>query len=193
MQHKNSKKPLHADNAPRLVMYCTSKMSLHFPDFLSFTQQLLVFSFVWQLTSGGPLLICTCFFSIWVFFYEYSRFTEQQVKVEAISLYPFYHFYPLHRHLNISWVIAAESLPLGIAGSRNRTQNLWYTLSRIHSLSALPLVAAVVRRMLKTRVTLGNISRVLLNLTRKLLLPLMFTQLTFIFSLQFTNYDCFSP
>ena len=129
------------------------------------------------------MLICTCSFSIWVFFYEYSRFTEQQVKVEAISLYSFYHFYPLHRHLNISWVIAAENLPLGIAGSRNRTQNLWYTLSRIHSLSALPLVAAVVRRMLKTRVTLGNISRVLLNPTRKLLLPLMFTQLTFIFSL----------
>ena len=34
------------------------------------------------------------------------------------------------------------------------------------TLSALALVAAVVRRMLKTRVTLGNISRVLLNLTK---------------------------
>ena len=33
----------------------------------------------------------------------------------------------------ISWVIAAESSPLRIAGSRNRTWNLWYTLFRIHS------------------------------------------------------------
>ena len=58
---------------------------------------------------------------------------RQQLKEEAISLYPFYHFHPLHRHLDISWVIAAESSPLRIAGSRNRTWNLWYTLFRIHS------------------------------------------------------------
>ena len=38
------------------------------------------------------------------------------------------------------------------------------------SLSKLALVAAVVRRMLKTRVTLGNISRVLLNLFKRLFL-----------------------
>ena len=52
---------------------------------------------------------------------------------EAISLYTFYHFSPLHRHLDSSWVIAAESSPLRIAGSLNRTWNLWYTLFRIHS------------------------------------------------------------
>ena len=80
------------------------------------------------------------FFSTWLFFHEYSRFTGQQVKRGdggkegwSISLYPFYHFHPLHRHLDISWVIAAESSPLRIAGSRNRTWNLWYTLFRIHS------------------------------------------------------------
>ena len=73
------------------------------------------------------------FFSIWFFFHKYSRFTGQQVKGEAISLYSFNHFLPLHRHLGISWVIAAESSPLRIAGSRNRTWNLWYTLFRIHS------------------------------------------------------------
>ena len=73
------------------------------------------------------------FFSIWFFFHKYSRFTGQQVKGEAISLYPFYHFHPLHRHLDISWVIAAESSPLRIAGCRNRTWNLWYMLFRIHS------------------------------------------------------------
>ena len=72
-------------------------------------------------------------FSIWFFFHKYSRFTGQQVKGEVISLYPFYHFYPLHRHLDISWVIAADSSPLRKAGSRNRTWNLWYTLFRIHS------------------------------------------------------------
>ena len=73
------------------------------------------------------------FFSIWLFFYEYSRFTGQQVKWETISLHLFYHFNPLYRHLDISWVIAAESSPLRMAGSRNQTWNLWYTLFRIHS------------------------------------------------------------
>ena len=35
------------------------------------------------------------FFFLPGFFHEYSRFTGQQVKGEAISLYPFYHF---HHH-----------------------------------------------------------------------------------------------
>ena len=104
------------------------------------------------------MLFCFCFFSVWLFFHEYSRFTGQQVKGEAISLYPFYHFHPLHRHLDISWVIAAESSPLRITGNRNRTRKLWYTLFRIHSSYA---GTGVVGRMVKTLVTLGNISRVL--------------------------------
>ena len=78
------------------------------------------------------ILLFFCFFSIWLFFHEYSRFTGQQVKGEAISLCPFYHFYPLHRHLDISWVIVAESSPQHIAGSQNQTWTLLYTLFRIH-------------------------------------------------------------
>ena len=72
-------------------------------------------------------------FSTWLFFHEYSRFTGQQVKGEAISLFPFHHLHPLHRHLDISWLVAVKSSPLRIAGSWNRTWNLWYTLFRIHS------------------------------------------------------------
>ena len=79
------------------------------------------------------LLFLFQFFFYLAFFHEYSRFTGQQAKGETIYLHPFYHFHPLHRHLDISWVIAAESSPLRIAGSRNRTWNLWYTLFRIHS------------------------------------------------------------
>ena len=41
-------------------------------------------------------------------------------------LTPVYHFHPLHRHLDISRAIAAESSPLHIAGSRTRTRNLWF-------------------------------------------------------------------
>ena len=48
----------------------------------------------------------------------------QQGKGEGIYLTPLYHFHPLHRHLDISRVITAESSPLHIAGSRNRTGNL---------------------------------------------------------------------
>ena len=49
--------------------------------------------------------------SIWVFFYEYSQFIGQQGKGEAISFYSFYHFHSLHKHLDITRVIAAESSP----------------------------------------------------------------------------------
>ena len=66
------------------------------------------------------------FFPIWVFFHEHSRFTVQQGKGEGIYLTPLYHFQPLHRHLDISQVITAESSPLHIAGSRTRTGNLWF-------------------------------------------------------------------
>ena len=48
------------------------------------------------------LLFLFQFFFYLDFFHEYSRFTGQQVKEETISLYPFYEFHPLHRHLNIN-------------------------------------------------------------------------------------------
>ena len=81
-------------------------------------------------------------------------------KGEAISFYPPYHCHPLHRDLDISWVISAESSPLRRPGSLNRT---W----KEFTLSTFALVAAVVRRMLKTRVIMENICRVLLNLTKR--------------------------
>ena len=40
---------------------------------------------------------------------------------EAISLSPLYHFHPLHRYLDISQVITAESSPLHIASSQTQT------------------------------------------------------------------------
>ena len=57
-------------------------------------------------------------------FYEHSRITGLQGK--GISLTPHYRFHPLHRHVDISQAIAAESLPLLIASSRTRTGNLWF-------------------------------------------------------------------
>ena len=58
------------------------------------------------------------FFSIWVFFHEHLQITGLQVKGEGISLTPHYPFHPLHRHLDISRTIIAESSPLRIASSR---------------------------------------------------------------------------
>ena len=49
--------------------------------------------------------------SVPVIFHEYLRFTWQQGKDEAISLILLYHFYPLHKHLDISWAIAVDSSP----------------------------------------------------------------------------------
>ena len=45
---------------------------------------------------------------------------------EGISLTPHYHFHPLHRHLDISWAITAESSLQHIANCRNRTRNIWF-------------------------------------------------------------------
>ena len=52
------------------------------------------------------------FISIWIFFHGHSRFTGQLGKGQAISLTPLYYFHPLHRHLDISRAINAESSPL---------------------------------------------------------------------------------
>ena len=65
-------------------------------------------------------------FSIWAFFHDHSQFTGLQGKGEGISLTPHYHFHPLHRHVDISRAIAAESSPLHIASSLARTGNLWF-------------------------------------------------------------------
>ena len=65
------------------------------------------------------------FFSIWVFFHDHSQITGQQGKGEGISLTPRYHFHSLHRHLDISRAITAESSPLHIGSTRTRPGNLW--------------------------------------------------------------------
>ena len=66
------------------------------------------------------------FFSIGVFFHEHSRITGLQGKGEGISLTPHYHFHPLHRHLDISRAITADSAPLHIGSCRTRTGILWF-------------------------------------------------------------------
>ena len=49
------------------------------------------------------------FFFYLDFLSQTFTFTGQQGKLKAISLTPLYHFHPLHRHSDISWVITAES------------------------------------------------------------------------------------
>ena len=66
------------------------------------------------------------FFSTWVFFHEYSRFTGQHGKGKGIYLTLLYHFQPVHRHIENSWAITAESSPLHIASNRTRTGNLGF-------------------------------------------------------------------
>ena len=73
----------------------------------------------------------TFHFIIFFFFFFLSGFSfttihESQGKGEGISLTPHYHFHPLHRHLDLSRAITADSSPLRIASSRTRTGNLWF-------------------------------------------------------------------
>ena len=64
------------------------------------------------------------FFSIWVLFHEHSRITGLQGKGEGISLTPHHHFYPLHRQLDISRAITAESSPYLLTSVLMKTSNL---------------------------------------------------------------------
>ena len=47
-------------------------------------------------------------------------------KKKGITLILHYHFQPLHRHLDISWVITAGSSPLRTGSSQTRTGNVWF-------------------------------------------------------------------
>ena len=75
----------------------------------------------WNLTEG----ICI-YFPIWVLFHQHLRITGLQGKGEGISLSPYHHFHPHHRHLDISRTITAESSPLQIASTRTRIGNFYF-------------------------------------------------------------------
>ena len=66
------------------------------------------------------------FFSIWLFFHEHLRFSEQEGKWETIYLTPVYHFRSFHRQLDISCTITADSSPLYIANSRSQNGSLCF-------------------------------------------------------------------
>ena len=81
---------------------------------------------IWTNFDDFAFVFVFVFFSICVFFHEHTGFTGQQGKEKVISLTPLYHFYPLHRHLDISRAIITGSSPLLIAGGQTRTENLWF-------------------------------------------------------------------
>ena len=83
-----------------------------------------------KLRKVGLCFTTTCFikpFKIIINHFSFNRsFYSQLGKGEAISLNPFCNFQQLHRQLDIKRFIAAESSTLHIAGSRNRTRNLYF-------------------------------------------------------------------
>ena len=72
----------------------------------------------------GFFFVVVVFFYLGFFFHDHLRITGLQGMGEGISITPHYHFHPLHRHLDISRAITAESSPLHIGRSRTRTGNL---------------------------------------------------------------------
>ena len=69
-----------------------------------------------------------------LYLYCYLYYLDQyRGEGEAISLTPHYHFHPLHRDIEISRAVPAESSPLHIASSRTRTGNLWFPSVSIKS------------------------------------------------------------
>ena len=80
-----------------------------FPDDLKIAKVTLIYKTGIQVSNCRPISVLPCF----------SKILER------------YHFHPLHRHLDISRAITAESSPLHIASSQIRTGNLWF-LSASH-------------------------------------------------------------
>ena len=97
-----------------------------------------------------------------------SFMTEILVVQKPVSRCPFHYFHPLTDTQTLAGLQLhrAHHCPQLVAEIEHGTLD---TRFLEFCLSTLALVAAVVRRMLKTRVTLGNISCVLLNLFKRLI------------------------
>ena len=109
----------------------SKRLSKYIASFDYFDKSLIVLSVTTDsisIASFATVLVLhfLLFFSAWVFFHEHSRITRLQEKREGISLTPYYHFYPLHRHLDVSGAVTAGRSPLHIASRRTRTGNLWF-------------------------------------------------------------------
>ena len=118
------------------------KSSKHFEQafLISYSYLLLLISFAKVyikvflkplLTTSWEVRIRFCSFVNSFFFlcgssFNHSQITGLEGKGEGISLTPYYHFHPVHRHLDISRAITAESSPLHIGSSQTRTGNLWF-------------------------------------------------------------------
>ena len=68
-------------------------------------------------------------FFVWVLFKNYSKITGLQGKGKDVPLIPHYYLHPLHRHLDISRVITAESLPLHIGSRKSRTGKICFPIA----------------------------------------------------------------
>ena len=73
-----------------------------------------------------------------IFYFISGTVWTQQGKRECIYLTPLYHFHPLHKHLDISQTITAESSTLYKASSRNQTGNFWFPSASLQPLSYTP-------------------------------------------------------
>ena len=145
------------DFCPVRVRFC--------PLFTHYTPKVFSYMFVKQ-----NLLFLSLYLGFLPRIFTIYRITS--LKGGKLSLYIFfYHFHSLHGHLDISRVISAhlyEQLTTGLKpgtfGFLSEFANHEATRSSEFALSAIAIAAAVFRKMLKTRETLGNISPVLLNL-----------------------------
>ena len=96
-------------------------------DPLTFLVAWLAHNLLIALPASHIIKLCFDFFFFYLDFFS-QPFTNHGTvgEGEGISLTPYYHFHPLHRHLDIRRAITAESSPLHIGSSRSRTGDLWF-------------------------------------------------------------------
>ena len=140
-----------------VLVYCKAELAFYFLLFL------------------GAFFVCLFVF-IWIFFHEYHELKDSMSR-GRLSLYNF--FIPCFRFTNAQALAKlllqrahlcaklAAGLEPGTFGFLSQVTYYSSTRFLIFSLSTLALVAVVVWSMLKTRVTLGNISLDLVNLIKR--------------------------
>ena len=130
IEHKFCLHNLFLDNKPpiRSLYYNWTLVSLKWwaKYLISCFDIINIITVYWGIHSKFRYTSFLLFFFHLGFFHKHSQFIGQLGEGEVISLSSLYHFHPLHRHLDISRSITAESSPLHIASSRTRTGNFWF-------------------------------------------------------------------
>ena len=108
---------------------CVYILLYHKRKLISFINTTCIYSNITSVLLREMHIMTTLLCIYFLFRYSFTNIHDSQDnrgRGEAISLTPLYHFHPLHRHVDTSWTITAESSPLHIANTPSQTGDIWF-------------------------------------------------------------------